>query len=69
MGNLYFFEVMTDQQTIAFRPELYLDIAPVRDVKKRSLDRHKSQDPEEIWQAHEIGCTDAGDPNAESSSG
>ncbi len=51
--NLYFFEVMTDQQTIAFRPELYLDIASVRDVKKRSLDRHKSQDPEEIWQAHE----------------
>ncbi len=28
--NLYFFEVMTDQQTIAFRPELYLDIKPVR---------------------------------------
>ena len=51
--NLYFFEVMTDQQTIAFRPDLYLDIAPVRGAKKRSLDRHKSQDPEEIWRAHE----------------
>jgi LmbE family N-acetylglucosaminyl deacetylase len=51
--NLYFFEVMTDQQTIAFQPELYLDIGPVRDVKKRALDQHKSQEPESIWQVHE----------------
>lgn len=51
--NLYFFEVMTDQQTLAFKPELYLDIAPVRDLKKRSLDEHKSQGPEEIWRVHE----------------
>ena len=51
--NLYFFEVMTDQQTIGFAPDLFLDIAPVRDVKKRSLDEHKSQGPEEIWQVHE----------------
>lgn len=51
--NLYFFEVMTDQQTIGFAPDLYLDIAAVRDVKKRSLDEHKSQDPDEIWRAHE----------------
>ena len=51
--NLYFFEVMTDQQTIAFRPELYLDIEPVRAVKKQSLMEHKSQDPESIWTDHE----------------
>jgi len=51
--NLYFFEVMTDQQTIAFRPELYLDIGPVREVKKRSLDEHRSQEPASIWSAHE----------------
>jgi LmbE family N-acetylglucosaminyl deacetylase len=51
--NLYFFEVMTDQQTIGFTPELFLNIVPVRDVKKRSLDEHKSQGPEEIWQVHE----------------
>ena len=31
----------------------YLDIAPDRDVKKKSLDEHKSQGPEEIWQVHE----------------
>ena len=51
--NLYFFEVMTDQQTIGFDPDLFLDIASVRDVKKKSLDEHKSQGPEEIWQVHE----------------
>jgi LmbE family N-acetylglucosaminyl deacetylase len=51
--NLYFFEVMTDQQTLAFRPELYLDIGPVREVKKKALDQHKSQDPESIWRDHE----------------
>ncbi len=51
--NLYFFEVMTDQQTIAFRLELYLDIGPVREVKKRALDEHRSQEPEAISKAHE----------------
>jgi LmbE family N-acetylglucosaminyl deacetylase len=51
--NLYFFEVMTGQQSIAFRPELYLDIGPVRDVKKRALDEHRSQEPGAIWAAHE----------------
>ena len=51
--NLYFFEVMTDQQTIAFRPELYLDIGPVREVKRRALDEHKSQEPTSIWEAHD----------------
>src|SRR5579885_1966674 len=51
--NLYFFEVMTDQQTIAFRPQLYLDIGPVREAKKRALDEHKSQEPASIWEAHD----------------
>ena len=51
--NLYFFEVMTDQQTIAFKPELYLDIKSVREIKRRSLDEHKSQDPAQIWTAHD----------------
>jgi N-acetylglucosamine malate deacetylase 1 len=51
--NLYFFEVMTDQQTIGFAPDLFLDIAPVRDLKKRSLDAHKSQGPDNIWRSHE----------------
>src|SRR5262249_34166502 len=51
--NLYFFEVMTDRQTIAFRPELFLDIAQVREVKRQALLEHKSQDPEAIWADHE----------------
>jgi N-acetylglucosamine malate deacetylase 1 len=51
--NLYFFEVMTDQQTIGFTPDLFFDITSVRDMKKRSLDAHKSQGADEIWQVHE----------------
>jgi LmbE family N-acetylglucosaminyl deacetylase len=51
--NLYFFEVMTDQQTIGFDPQLYLDIGEYREVKKKALDEHKSQDPASIWQSHE----------------
>jgi LmbE family N-acetylglucosaminyl deacetylase len=51
--NLYFFEVMTDQQTLAFKPELYLDIGPVREIKRKALDQHKSQDPASIWRVHE----------------
>ncbi len=30
--NLYFYEVDTDRESIAFRPERYLDITPVRDI-------------------------------------
>jgi LmbE family N-acetylglucosaminyl deacetylase len=51
--NLYFFEVMTDQQTIAFAPELYLDLTPVLDIKQRALNEHVSQDPESIWKVHD----------------
>lgn len=51
--NLYFFEVMTDQQTIGFAPDLFLDIAAVRDVKERSLQEHRSQGPEDIRRVHD----------------
>jgi LmbE family N-acetylglucosaminyl deacetylase len=51
--NLYFFEVMTDQQSLGFRPELYLDIGSVRALKKKALDCHRSQQPEEIWKVHD----------------
>lgn len=51
--NLYFFEVMTGTQSIAFRPDLYLDIGGVREIKREALMMHKSQGPEEIWAAHE----------------
>jgi LmbE family N-acetylglucosaminyl deacetylase len=51
--NLYFFEVMTDRQTLSFQPELYLNIDRVRDLKKQALDCHRSQDPASIWKAHD----------------
>ena len=51
--SLYLFEVMTDRQTMAFRPELYLDIESVRDLKKKALDCHRSQEPDAIWAAHD----------------
>ncbi|MDR3403518.1 MAG: PIG-L family deacetylase [Chthoniobacter sp.] len=51
--NLYFFEVETDLQSVSFRPDLYLDIESVRDLKKQALDCHASQHPESIWKLHE----------------
>jgi N-acetylglucosamine malate deacetylase 1 len=51
--GLYFFEVMTDQQSLGFRPELYLDIGSMRALKQRALDSHKSQNPEDIWKVHD----------------
>jgi LmbE family N-acetylglucosaminyl deacetylase len=51
--SLYFFEVMTDQQTQNFRPDLYLDIDGARELKHRALACHQSQKPEEIWEVHE----------------
>jgi LmbE family N-acetylglucosaminyl deacetylase len=51
--GLYFFEVMTDQQSLGFRPDLYLDIEPVRKQKQRALDCHQSQQPGDIWKVHE----------------
>jgi LmbE family N-acetylglucosaminyl deacetylase len=51
--SLYLFEVMTDQQTQNFHPELYLDIEGVRELKHQALACHKSQKPEAIWEVHE----------------
>ncbi|HEV3075636.1 MAG TPA: PIG-L deacetylase family protein [Thermoanaerobaculia bacterium] len=51
--NLYFFEVMTDRQTKGFRPDLYLDIERVREVKKRACFCHESQEPDRFWAVHE----------------
>jgi LmbE family N-acetylglucosaminyl deacetylase len=51
--SLYFFEVMTDQQSLGFRPELYLDIAAVRELKQKALRCHHSQEPDAIWKVHD----------------
>jgi LmbE family N-acetylglucosaminyl deacetylase len=39
--NLYWFELLGSRQTVGFRPELYLDIAEVRDVKREALECHE----------------------------
>src|SRR5262249_7927459 len=51
--GLYFFEVMTDRQSLGFRPELYLDIEAVRDRKRQALDSHRSQNPDAILETHD----------------
>ena len=51
--NLYFFEVETNRQSIGFRPELYLDVENVRELKRRALGCHVSQQPEDVWALHE----------------
>ncbi len=51
--NLYFYEVYTGIQSLGFRPELYLDIEPVLDIKKRAVDCMVSQDPAELWRVHD----------------
>jgi LmbE family N-acetylglucosaminyl deacetylase len=51
--NLYFYEVYTGIQSLGFRPELYLDIEPVIDVKKRAVDCMVSQTPAELWTMHD----------------
>jgi len=50
---LYAFEVMIDQQTQAFTPDLYLDIGDVFDLKREACFRHESQKPEGFWAVHE----------------
>jgi LmbE family N-acetylglucosaminyl deacetylase len=52
--SLYFFEVMTDQQTLSFRPDLYLDVESVYTVKQKALRRHQSQQPDGIWKVHDL---------------
>jgi LmbE family N-acetylglucosaminyl deacetylase len=49
---LYFFEVNAGSQTIGFRPTTYVDITATRDVKKRALFAHRSQDGEAIYRDH-----------------
>jgi hypothetical protein len=51
--HLYFFQVMANQQTLNFRPDLYLDIAAVRNVKHEALACHQSQQPDAIWEVHD----------------
>lgn len=49
---VYFFEVNSGSQTLGFLPNVYVDIAPVRERKKAALFAHRSQDGEEIYRKH-----------------
>jgi N-acetylglucosamine malate deacetylase 1 len=47
--NLYLYEVETGAETLAFKPDLYIDIGPVRSLKKQVIDIYQSQNPVKIW--------------------
>ena len=56
--NLYFYEVNTftkneDLQSLAFQPQLYLDVEKVRDVKHQAIECLKSQNPAALWAVHD----------------
>ena len=47
--SLYFFEGLTDYQTVAFSPEIYVDVTEVHDLKREACFRMPSTKPESIW--------------------
>jgi LmbE family N-acetylglucosaminyl deacetylase len=49
---LFFFEVDSGYQTMAFSPTAYVDITSVREKKKAALFAHGSQNGEEIYRKH-----------------
>jgi|SRR5579863_383753 len=48
--DLYFFEVCTGEQTMVFKPTDYVDISGTKDLKKKAIYCHVSQDPPGIYQ-------------------
>jgi len=67
--DLYYGEVLSGAQTQVFSPTHWVDIAAVRERKKRACFAHASQDPEEMWREHEemhvFRGREAGGPAAE----
>jgi LmbE family N-acetylglucosaminyl deacetylase len=47
--HLYFYEVNTGSETMAFTPTDYVDITAVRDRKKEAMFAHKTQNPIETY--------------------
>jgi LmbE family N-acetylglucosaminyl deacetylase len=47
--KLYFYEVNTGSETMAFTPTDYVDITSVRDKKNAAMFAHKSQGPEDVY--------------------
>jgi N-acetylglucosamine malate deacetylase 1 len=68
--NLYFYEVEAGMQSLAFYPELYLDIGEVLAAKQQACFCHKSQEPQVYWwpmheQMHRDRGVQCGVPYAE----
>ncbi|HZZ75090.1 MAG TPA: PIG-L deacetylase family protein [Puia sp.] len=67
--DLYFFEVCTGEQTMIFKPTDYVDISETKELKRKAVYRHISQDPPGIYQCghaameefrgRELGVADA----------
>jgi N-acetylglucosamine malate deacetylase 1 len=51
--NLYLYEIETGAESLAFQPQLYFDIGPVRDLKKQVIDLYISQGPAKIRRYNE----------------
>jgi LmbE family N-acetylglucosaminyl deacetylase len=47
--ELYFYEVNTGSETMAFSPTDYVDITSVRDKKKAAMFAHKTQFPQDVY--------------------
>lgn len=50
--TLYYFEVLTGEQTRHFRPTHYVDITSVENQKRLACYAHKSQDPDDMYAYH-----------------
>ncbi len=51
--SLYFHEGLTGQQTQTFAPDTFVDVTSVVELKRRAVECHRSQQPAELWAAHE----------------
>ena len=50
--QLYFYEVNTGSETMAFTPTDYVDITDVRELKIAAMYTHKSQDPDGTYKSY-----------------
>jgi LmbE family N-acetylglucosaminyl deacetylase len=51
--DLYWYEVLSGEQTQDFAPSTYVDIGAALDRKRQAVFAHASQDPEALWRTHD----------------